>query len=381
MLASRRLLDLPEFQSWSSQLKAIAQRPLQAFPQFPVVARRFEAWWNQQIMDRPIFFASANGEPSSPITRRLDLLESPQEWLRAKLEDLRQTVWFGDAVPHIRVDFGAACLGGLIGAPVEHSSDTTWTHACILAEDWSDAPAFQLQGNWWRRLQVLLDLAAEAAREQFLVCTPSLGGLSDVLTNLRSATEMCVDVALQPERIIAALNHLFPAWQRSFAELYHRIVGAGAGLVHWHLLWSDVPYVVTECDLSFSISQSDFARICLPDIARCAASVGRSVFHLDGAGSTRHIDALLEVPEIQAIQYTPGAGSPSALAWSGMFKKIQAKGRSVLIFAPPEEVLPLFEDLPPEGLAVFVDGGANPSMLKAIQDRFEARFGAGAECQ
>jgi len=47
------------------------------------------------------------------------------------------------------------------------------------------------------------------------------------------------------------------------------------------------------------------------------------------------------VPEITAIQFTPGAGTPSALAWVDMFKRIQSRGRSVLAICPPEEVIAL----------------------------------------
>lgn len=145
------------------------------------------------------------------------------------------------------------------------------------------------------------------------------------------------------------------------------------------MLWSDVPYVVTECDLGYSISQADYARICLPDIARTAASVGRSVFHLDGPGATRHVDALLEIPEIRAIQYTPGAGSPSAMAWVEMFRRIQGKGRSVLIFSPVEEVIPLLDALPPEGLAILVDGPASVEQLTIVQGEIFKRFGSSGE--
>lgn len=232
MSESSPLLDCPEFSCWSRQLEAISRGPLECCSNFPLIARRFNNWWEQSVADRPIFLAAANNKPGRPITRRIDLVASPAEWLRVKLEDLAHTVWFGDAVPQIRVDFGAACLGGLIGAPTECSSDTTWTHACILAEDWSDAPQFQLQGNLWAQLQVLLDEAANAARGKFLVCTPSLGGLADVLTNLRGATEICMDVLEQPARIAAAIDQLFPLWRQAFKVIYERIVGAGAGLVH-----------------------------------------------------------------------------------------------------------------------------------------------------
>jgi hypothetical protein len=366
--------------SWSTQLQAVRERPLRSCAGFPIIARRFEAWWQQQVVDRPLFLAIANRNPLSPVTRRTDLLEHPEHWLEAKVKDLRQTAFFADAVPHIRVDFGPALLGALVGARVEFSSDTAWTHACIRAEDWSDAPSFRLttEHKWWKQLQVLLDVASAAAKDDFLVCTPSLGSLPDVLTNLRGATEICMDVIDQPERIIDAMDQLDAAWRTAFLELYRRVIAKGAGLFHWLLLWSDVPYVVTECDLGFSIGPEAFARVCLPNIAATARTVGRSVFHLDGAGSTRHLDALLEVPEIRAIQYTPGAGSPSATVWLEMFRTIQRKGRSLLVFAPADEVLPLVESLRPEGLAVFVEGPARIEQLQAIESQLDKQFGVRA---
>jgi len=377
MPVTHPVFEISEQLAWSDSLRAIGRQPLAECPEFPRIAQRFDAWWRQEVIDRPLWIATANNNPASPITRRIDLIEKPDEWLNAKLRDLHQTAWFGDAIPHIRVDFGAACLGALLGAPIEFSSDTTWTHACIKSDDWSDAPSFKLdtEGKWWKLFQHLLDNAAEAAKGQFLVCTPSPGGLADVLTNLRGATEICMDLLEQPDRIVNAMNEMHLAWHQAFCELYHRPLAKGAGLFHWHLVWSDVPYVVNECDLAFSIGPTEFRDICLPDIERTAQSVGRSIFHLDGVGSTRHLDALLEIPEIRAIQYTPGAGSPSAMAWLDMFHRVQDAGRSVLIFAPAREVVPLFESLRPEGLAVLVDGPASVQELQQIQHQISSRFG------
>jgi len=68
-----------------------------------------------------------------------------------------------------------------------------------------------------------------------------------------------------------------------------------------------------------------------PIIARQASSVGRAVFHLDGPDAARHVKALLSVPAIDAIQFTPGAANPSAIPWIDMFRTIQSAGRSVLV--------------------------------------------------
>jgi hypothetical protein len=132
--------------------------------------------------------------------------------------------------------------------------------------------------------------------------------------------------------------------------------------------------MIPACDFNFMIGPKEFERVCLPDIARQAATVGRAVFHLDGPGAARHIDALLEVPDIQAIQFTPGEGTPSALAWVEMFRKIQAKGRSVLVICPANEVLALCDALRPEGLAIMITESLTPKTLDDVFAQLTSRY-------
>lgn len=358
---------IEELEQWSLSLHRVSSSGLQLCPQFPVLARRHEAWWNHDLLDRPLFLGTANTNPSQAITRRLELLHDPDAWLAAKQADMRQTQYVGDALPNIRVDFGPVMLGGLLGGAVWFESDTTWTEA-FIKDDWSNAPGGCIpdDGPWWNLLRLLLARVAEDAAGRYLLCTPDLGGSADLMLNLRGSSQLCVDVVDQPQRVRAAIDAVYPAWRRAFCELYRIATAAGAGLIHWLGLWSDVPYMIPACDFSFMIGPEAFERVCLPDIARQAATVGRAVFHLDGPGAARHIDALLEVPHIQAVQFTPGSGAPSALPWVEMFRKIQQKGRSVLIVAPAEEVMQLCDALNPRGLAFLV----YDSPRQAITDAF-----------
>jgi hypothetical protein len=347
---------LPELSRWRDRLAEIARRPLEYCPHFQQLARLHEAWWTQQN-ERPLFLAVANPDPSRPITKRLDLLDKPEAWLAAKRADSRQMRFFGDTIPFIRVDFGPAMLGGLFGGRVEFGSDTTWTHAQI-DDDWSNEPDWQLREDnpFWRSLQTLLRVAAADAKGRYVICMPDLGGSADVLLNLRGSTGLCLDALERPDRVRAAIDAMYPAWRRAYCELYRQTVDQGVGLISWLLLWSNRPYMPAACDFNFMIGPDEFNALCLPDIARQTATVGRGCFHLDGVGAAKHIDALLEVPEIRGIQFVPGAGSPSALIWVEMFRKILASGRSVLAVCPPEEVKPLCEALPHAGLAVWPDG-------------------------
>jgi hypothetical protein len=367
---------IAELDVWTSDLSQIASRPLEFCEDSPAIARRFEAWWQQDVVDRPIFLASANNNPARPITRRLDLLDDEDAWFEAKLEDVKQTRLFGDALPHIRADFGPVLLGGMLGGRLEFGADTGWTHA-FIDDTWSNAPDWVLRedNRWWQMLRARAERVAQDAPGRYLLCTPDLGGSADVLLNLRGASELCMDVLTQPERIRDSIDAIYPAWHRACTELYRIAMSQNAGLCHWLGVWSSRPYLVPACDFNFMISPDDFNRLCLPDIARQATTIGRAVFHLDGPGAANHIDALLEVPDIQAIQFTPGEGAPSALAWVDMFRKIQDKGRSVLVFCPPEEVLELSETLKPEGLAIQVLGDITPEGLDELYGAFCERYG------
>ncbi|MEX0777908.1 MAG: hypothetical protein WD042_19575 [Phycisphaeraceae bacterium] len=363
--------------AWSRQLQQIAQQPLALRPDFPQIARRYEAWWHHDVLDRPILQLRRNRNPSREITRRCELLDDPTAWLAAKRADAEQHEYLADALPVVRVDFGPVLLGGLLGGRMEFEPHTSWTHPYI-DEDWSNAPTGAIADDnpYWVKLRLLLDLAAAAAPGQFLVATPDLGGSADVLLNLRGPSDLCLDAIERPQTVARTIHDIYAAWQRAFALLYDRVVSAhGAGVVHWLELWSDRPYGVPACDFNYLIGPHEFESLCLPDIARQAAAAGRAVFHLDGPGAARHIDALLDVPQLDAIQFTPGAGTPSTLPWIDMFRQVQQRGKSLLVFTPADEVLTLARELNPRGLAINAHSADDPA---ALAEAFGRQYGCTA---
>ncbi|MDI6447432.1 hypothetical protein [Anaerobaca lacustris] len=361
--------------SWTDRLTAIAQEPLEFCEDFPRIAQRFEAWWHQAVVDRPVFMAEANTGPDRPITRRLELMHEPDAWFHEKILDIQQMHRVGEMLPRIRVDFGPVLLGVLLGGRREVRSDTSWTHA-FIDDDWSNAPDWTIPDDHpdWRLLRELSQRVARDAAGRYLVCTPDLGAAADVLLNLRGSAQLCLDVVTRPDTVKAAVDAIYASWQKAFASLYATSLEHGAGLIHWLGLWSNRPYGVPACDFNALIGPDHFRELFLPEIAREAATAGRAVFHLDGPDAARHIETLLEVPEIQAIQFTPGAGSPSALAWLDMLRRIQGKGRSLLIFCPAEEVLTLAELLRPDGLAIFIEQSPAPVELDALFNQFKRRY-------
>lgn len=376
MITHPPITSIEELPLWSRQLEEIACTPLEYCADLPRIAERFEGWWHQERLDRPIFIAaSVNPASGRRVNRRLDLLHDPDAWFDAKLADLQAIHRVGDTLPSIRADFGPVLLGGLLGGTLEFGSDTGWTHA-FIDDAWSNAPDWLLRedNEWWQLLRKISARVAQEAPGRFLCCTPDLGGSGDVLLNLRGSSELCLDVMMQPETLRGAVDAIYPAWHRAFTELYRIALGRGAGLVHWLGLWSNRPYAIPACDFNYMIGPDAFNALFLPDIARQAATAGRAIFHLDGPGAARHIDALLDVPDLH-IQFTPGAGSPSIFPWIEMFQKVQARGRSLLAITRPEEVLDLCEALRPEGLGILLDAAPPPAELDALFAALRKRYG------
>ncbi|MCF7688496.1 MAG: hypothetical protein K9M98_12470 [Cephaloticoccus sp.] len=366
---------IPELEQWAATLQSIATQPLEYCPDFPAICQRFDAWWNQSCLDRPVFICAANSNPSRNITKRLELLESPEEWFETKLTDLRQMHRVGDTLPMVRPDFGPVVLSGAFGGKVEFVADTTWTHA-FINDDWSNAPGWSLDQNnpWWAKIVRFSKLVASQGKGKYVFQTPNLGSSADILLNLRGSTELCMDVVDQPGQITAAVDAIYPAWRDATRQLLDLALAAGVGVTHHTMTWSGLPHTPLECDFNYMIGQKDFERLFLPDIARQSATLDRCVFHLDGPGAVKHLDALLSVPSIQAIQYVPGEGTPSALPWIDLYRRIQAAGKSVQIVCPAAEVLQLCRELKPEGVCYFASTPLPPDQLDQLFSEFQRQF-------
>ena len=93
-----------------------------------------------------------------------------------------------------------------------------------------------------------------------------------------------------------------------------------------------------------------FDRFVRKDIEAEINWLDRSVFHLDGPQALRHLDTLLAMPRVHAIQWVPGANSGPAMQWVPILRRIQAAGRAIHMTVEPDEVLPLLGALDPRGI-------------------------------
>ncbi|MDZ7358952.1 MAG: hypothetical protein ONB33_15255, partial [candidate division KSB1 bacterium] len=80
-----------------------------------------------------------------------------------------------------------------------------------------------------------------------------------------------------------------------------------------------------------------------------------SIYHWDGPGQIPHLEILLDIPELDGIQWVPGAGQPGpgSPKWFPLYHRIQKRGKLlVLSVVDKKDVLNLVENLSPRGLLI-----------------------------
>jgi hypothetical protein len=108
---------------------------------------------------------------------------------------------------------------------------------------------------------------------------------------------------------------------------------------------------IPSCDFSALISKDQYIEFGLPILRQEVQQMTHNIFHLDGPGVANHLESILSVPEINAIQCVqpPGNGQP-IMQWVGLIKHIQAAGKSVVVNLLKEELGDFIEQMNPKGL-------------------------------
>ena len=94
------------------------------------------------------------------------------------------------------------------------------------------------------------------------------------------------------------------------------------------------------------------------------------MYHLDGVDATRHLTALLEIEELNAIQWTPGVGQPQGgdPGWFPLYKRIREAGKGVMpCWVEVNELKPLLDAIGPEGVNVLMHFESESDIEKALE--------------
>jgi hypothetical protein len=178
---------------------------------------------------------------------------------------------------------------------------------------------------------------------------------ADTLALVRGSETLMRDIAEHRDWVRRAVRRMSEILIEQIAELWEMVTPALTGLegsVNYVSLWSPGLTLGFDCDVSCMFSVRDFEELFLPPLVETMRTVDHCIYHLDGPGAIHHLELLLEVPEIDAIQWVPGDGQPGIMHWVPLIRRVQEKRKAIAVYARPEEVAPLLDAVRPEGLFI-----------------------------
>jgi len=126
-------------------------------------------------------------------------------------------------------------------------------------------------------------------------------------------------------------------------------------ICYWMPCWSDRRMGTVQDDMAINFSPAMYREVFRPALREMAAHTEHTVLHWHD-GCAHHLDALLEVDEIDLIQYGHDPNSPPFREGLANMRKIQAAGKRLFISCVEAEDVEFFIDrLDPRGLMMIIN--------------------------
>lgn len=329
---------------------------LEKCPDFDKILERFEAWWHCEIIDRPLVTMGVNPEREPNLPRKTHrtlrerwfdfdyAMDGLEAWL-----DVASFV--GESFPVYEPRLGPELCGTLFGCELEFGEATSWS--VPLAKSIRDVLAMKpdLDNPYWTAIREATRRSLERGAGRWITAMPDLHTNGDVLATLRDPQNLCLDCADDLEGVALACGHVTDFYPMMYEDLRNPVAAAGQPFTTWTSLLHAGKCYVTNCDFICMISPNMFETAILPSLVSEMRYLDCNLFHLDGPGALRHLDALLAVPELNGVQWISGAGQGPAVRWVDVYKRIQQAGKCIQVCcSTPEEAREVAEHLRPEGV-------------------------------
>lgn len=316
------------------------------------------------------------GLPGAPVAQSLRQRWFDPKW-RAEFLDwyVGHSCLKADMLPVANTQLGPGSMAAILGSIFEGGEDTIWIHPDPhYTDDFRfdpNHPNFQLHKD-------LLRACVERSQGHYYVGMPDLMEGLDVLAAMKGTDKVLMDTLTQPDLLEEQMQRINDAYFQVFDELYDIIrfdgrdcggpldpehkgmqVGTDSEMAFCYFsAWAPGKMTKLQSDISTMLSVEDYRRFVQPFIREQCQKIDYTIYHLDGVGAMRHLPALLEIDELNAIQWTPGVGQPQGgdPKWYDLYRQIIAGGKSVLAcWVTLPQLRPLLDAIGGDGVHLEMD--------------------------
>jgi len=331
--------------------------PIECLPDWEQRLARQDAFWQNEIIDRPVVHITLHKENAAyPWPKAKSYASVRERWMDAEhvaacaLAGAMNTDYLGDSLPIANPNLGPEVFSAYFGCELEFSEGTSWSIPNL--EEWAqvDTIKFSTDNLYWKKIEEITDALLEVGKGIFYTGITDLHPGGDAIVAFRDPLRMNIDMIEAVDEINTLLAYINRIYFQVYDHYHAKLTAAGQAITAWPGIISSKKWYVPSNDFSCMVSKAMFDDIFLPGIEEECRHMEASIYHLDGPNALQHLDSLLSIKELNAIQWVYGAGFGRATDWLPVYKKCQAAGKGIQLHIGADELDTVMDNLHPEGV-------------------------------
>lgn len=327
-------------------------------PDYEKSKKRMDAFWERELLDRPVVQFALEKPPDQRVPLPPSCHPtSAQRWLDAEYQAelssaiLSNQEFLGDTMPVAYPELGPGVFAGFYGAPILFDDyGTSWAEPCL--HDWGDADHLHLDwaSPYLQKCHELTNSLLATGKGKFITGMANWHPGGDCIAALRGTENLAADMVFHADRVQELLARIEGDYRQVYDVFYKKLRAAGQPISTHTALVHDGRFGIVLNDFSCMISQRMFDDVFLPGLARECQFLDRSLYHLDGPGALRHLDSILSIADLDAVQFVPGAGNEGFHKYVDVYRRAQSARKGIQVFCSLAELGLVMETLDPHGL-------------------------------
>lgn len=300
----------------------------------------FMKWWHGEKMERPNLYLIGRDKetmfPKEPDNLRDYYLDAGYQYEKAKAIG-ESVTYYGEALPYINLDLGPGSVASYLGCEPVFAPDTVWYKPSLKNDDLGSLEklVFDPENYWWKEhTRQIRELRRLVGKEAYQLTIPDLMSNVDVLSSICEPQQLCYFLLDEPELIKEFLNQIDDAYGKYYDACYNIVKdenGASANTMFY--IWSKGRTAKVQCDFGALLSPAQYEEFVMPSLEKDVNRIDYTLYHLDGSCCARHVDTVLQLKNLKALQYTPDVGAPDAADsyWFPLYDKVRNAGKNLWI--------------------------------------------------
>lgn len=337
---------------------------LETKPDFEQAMKRVYAWYNQEIIDRaPIRFSAHNAEYLKAYNLNNYKFNSQKDrWCNVEYQldkfelSIHNTTFNAETFPFYWPNLGPDIFAAFYGSELVFQDITSFSKPLIY--DWEQLYCLQIDLNneYFLILEDMTKAAIERGKNKYLVGYTSFVSGIDTAAAFRGVQQLCFDFILEPEKVKLLIEKSSKDYLNVYNHFDKMIKNSGGLSISWMGIPSFEKMQISQTDFASMLSPEHFNEFVLPNLKQEVQAFDQVIFHMDGKGVANHLDSLLGIPEINAIQWVQGVGKDlPIMQWVPLIKNIQKAGKSVVVDLQVHELEHFMKEVSPEGIYLCID--------------------------